>query len=116
MNQTHPLTRRIPLALAALLAAGLIAFAASNAPFALAGKTVRAGVGGDNVFSPKTVTISRGGKVTWKFNGVHNVVGRGWSSPIKGGGTWSHKFRKKGRFNYSCSLHLPGMRGTVIVR
>lgn len=117
MNPTSHFFRRIPLALAALLAAALIAFAVGQVPFAFGGKTVRAGVNGDNIYSPKTVTISRGGKVTWRFSGKHNVYGngKGWLINLKSSGTWSRKFPKKGRFNYLCTIH-PGMTGTVVVR
>jgi plastocyanin len=67
-------------------------------------------------FVKKTVTIRKGGKVTWRFKqGRHNVVGRRWSSPVKRSGTWSKRFKKRGKFNYRCTLH-PGMDGRVRVR
>jgi plastocyanin len=78
---------------------------------------IQAGSNGQNVFTPSSVTVSKGSRVTWKFNGPHNVLGKGkgWHPGIKLRGTWSRTFRTAGKFSYRCTIH-PGMNGKVIVR
>jgi plastocyanin len=69
-------------------------------------------------FSPATVTIRKGGKVTWTWKDgsvPHDVVGSGFRSKIVSSGTFRHTFKKAGTFRYVCSIH-PGMKGKVIVR
>jgi len=96
-------------------AAALAVAAVGSVPMASSATTVQAGSGGRNVFTPKTVTVGKGSRVTWNFSGYHNVQGKGWSSPFKSSGTWSRVFRSKGSFSYRCIIH-PGMNGKVIVR
>jgi plastocyanin len=71
----------------------------------------------NNYFSPKTVKVRRGGKVVWKIReGIHNIRGSGMNSAnIRKGGTYSKKFKRRGSYRYTCTLHL-GMTGTVKVR
>ncbi len=71
----------------------------------------------NNYFSPKTVKVRRGGKVVWKIRqGVHNIRGSGMKSAIlRKGQTYSKKFKRRGSYRYTCTLH-PGMTGTVKVR
>ena len=95
--------------------AALTVAAVGGVPFASSATTVKAGSAGKNIFSPATVTVSKGSRVTWKFSGYHNVQGKGWSSPFKSSGTWSRVFRSTGSFSYRCIIH-PGMNGKVIVR
>jgi plastocyanin len=69
-------------------------------------------------FSPATVTIRKGGKVTWtwKDGGVpHDVVGSGFRSRVVASGTFRRTFKKTGTFRYVCSIHA-GMKGKVVVR
>lgn len=67
-------------------------------------------------FSPGTVKINKGDKVTWKFvQGKHNVKGKGFKSPVQRSGKYSHKFTQKGTFKYRCTLHS-GMDGKVKVK
>ncbi len=95
-----------------LLAAGVCA--ASAVPASGAGGTVRVD---DNVFKPKTVRITRGATVTWRWVGDrdHNVVGKGFRSSTRERGTYKRRFARRGTFNYRCTLH-DGMTGTVRVR
>ena len=113
MKRNSP-TRRKAFALIATMAALAVA-AVGSVPFASSATTVKAGSSGKNIFTPSTVTVSKGSRVTWKFSGYHNVQGKGWSSPFKSSGTWSRVFRSKGSFSYRCIIH-PGMNGKVIVR
>jgi len=67
-------------------------------------------------FSPKTVSVKVGGKVTWQFEDTqaHNVVGDGLKSPTMTSGSWLFTFTKAGAYHYLCTIH-PFMKGTVEV-
>ncbi|QBJ95501.1 copper-binding protein [Rhodococcus sp. ABRD24] len=73
-------------------------------------------------YSPTSITISAGQKVTWVFDDrgtPHDVVGVGDAkavlrSPLKTSGSWEFTFTQPGTYNYTCSLH-PDMLGVVIV-
>lgn len=74
-------------------------------------------------FSPATVTIARGGSVTWQFIGStrHNVTFSG-TAPAGGnvpdtdaGGSASRTFAAAGTYSYSCTRHS-GMNGSVVVQ
>ena len=73
-------------------------------------------------FKPKQLSIKKGTKVTWTFNGAgikHNVtVSSGpvkFHSANKSSGTYSFTFRKKGTYHLMCTIH-PFMTETVTVR
>ena len=75
----------------------------------------------NNAFSPGSVTIAKGGKVTWKWTqgGVpHNVTpakgGAGSKTSSKKGFTFTKTFTKAGTFKYVCTIH-PSMKVTVKV-
>jgi plastocyanin len=90
----------------------------NNDPFPTA-VTVQAG--DNNQFSPRTVTIARGGTVTWAFaSTIHNVVFGSTAGAPQNIGNSSNAsvartFNTAGTFDYDCSLHA-GMTGTVSVR
>jgi plastocyanin len=73
-------------------------------------------------FAPATVTIPRGGTVTWQFSEArHNVTFQG-AAPAGGnvpdtqsGGTASRTFATPGTYQYLCTRHS-GMNGTVVVQ
>ncbi len=72
-----------------------------------------------SVFTPKSVTIRPGGKVTWINDDsvVHTVTaddGSFDSDVIATGGRHEHTYAKAGTYGYKCSYH-PGMEGTVVV-
>ncbi len=90
----------------------------------------------DNGFSPKTVTVAKGGMVTWKNTAsdavrvasnphpIHNgypttggCVGSTFDScnNIPPGGTWSFTFTFVGSWGYHNHLN-PGEGGTVVVK
>ncbi len=101
-----------PIAL--LAAAGLAAAVAT--PALGAGATVRVD---DDFFRAKTVRITSGSTVTWRWAGEsrHNVVFRGFKSRLQRTGTYRHRFVKRGTFRYVCTLHEDsGMKGSVVVR
>jgi plastocyanin len=79
----------------------------------------------DNFFKPKDVTIKKGGKVTWRWNGsnLHNVAIKkpGQSkvfkrSTNKVSGKYSSRFRIVGKWRIVCEVHPRSMRGRVIVK
>lgn len=99
----------------ALLAAASLAAAVAS-PALGAGASVRVG---DDFFRAKTVRITKGSTVTWRWVGSdsHNVVFKAFKSKLQTKGTYRHKFARKGTFRYVCTLHEDsGMTGTVIVR
>jgi plastocyanin len=73
-----------------------------------------------NTFSPSTVTIARGGTVTWTFGArPHNVTfgatGAPASVPTTTNAQVARQFPTAGSFAYDCTLHA-GMSGTVVVQ
>jgi plastocyanin len=76
---------------------------------------------GDDWFKARTVTVSKGGKVTWAWVGHldHNVTVMSgpakFHSKILARGTFSHIFTKAGTYHLECTLH-PKMKMTVVVK
>ena len=74
-----------------------------------------------NIFSPTTVTIAKGGSVTWTIGTRnHNVTfvqtpGAPANVPTATNATATRQFAQTGTFAYVCSLHA-GMVGTVVVQ
>ena len=75
----------------------------------------------NNAFSPSSVNIKKGGKVSWKWTqgGVsHNVTpaagGAGSRTTSQKGYTFTKTFSKAGTFRYVCTLHA-SMKMTVKV-
>lgn len=71
-------------------------------------------------FSPATVTIQKGGKVTWtnKDSVNHTVTadkGEFESGQLTTDKSFSHTFNEAGTFKYHCSNH-PYMTGEVVVK
>ena len=103
--------------LLSLLAVAGIAAAVAVPSFAST-KTIKIG---DNFFSPKSVTVSRGTTVKWVFKGqvAHNVtVTKGtvkFHSTTKSSGSYSHKMTRGGTYKIVCTIH-PGMAMTLKVR
>jgi plastocyanin len=76
----------------------------------------------DKRFSTRSLTISKGTKVRWRWKShrLHNVtVVKGpvtFRSSTKTRGSFSHVFRKKGTYKILCTVHAPQMRMTITVR
>jgi len=102
--------------LSLLAAAGLVAAVA--VPSFAGTTTVKVG---DNFFSPRTKTVTRGTTVKWVWKGhvAHNVtVTRGtvkFHSTTKSSGSYSHKMTRGGTYKIVCTIH-PGMAMTLKVR
>lgn len=73
-----------------------------------------------NTFDPKTVTITRGGSVTWNFATLHDVTFDTQGAPgnitQRSSGSAALTFPNAGSFNYHCTIHGAGMNGTVVVQ
>jgi plastocyanin len=80
----------------------------------------------DIQFQPASVTISKGGKITWTNEETvsHDVTKTGGPGPdfksgdsggMGEGDTFSHTFDTPGKVEYVCTVHA-NMRGTVTVR
>ncbi len=73
----------------------------------------------DFKFVPDTVTIKRGGTVTWiqRDSAPHTVALTDIpeSPRLEQGDTWSYTFDKTGNYNYICGIH-PYMKGRIIVK
>lgn len=71
----------------------------------------------DFAFSPETLTVKQGTKVTWtnEDTATHTIKSDTFNSPdISQGNTFEFTFATKGSFDYSCGIH-PSMKGKVIV-
>jgi plastocyanin len=104
-----------------LLAAAALTVALATPATAAAPSTAKV-VLKDIAFHKSSVTIRRGGTVTWRWDDGrvgHDVTSRGTlrfkSSTTKQTGTWRIRFTKAGTYRYVCTVH-PGMAGRVIVR
>ena len=71
----------------------------------------------DFAFSPETLTIKVGEKVTWvnEDTATHTIKSDTFNSEgIDQGGKFEFTFNNKGTFNYSCGIH-PSMQGKIVV-
>ena len=71
-------------------------------------------------FSPATLTIAKGTKVTWTNNDsvTHTVTsdqGTWDSNGVPPGNTFNFTFAKTGTYTYHCKIH-PSMKATIIVQ
>ena len=87
---------------------------ATPAPSAVAAKIVDFG------FTPATLTVAMGTRVTWTNTGQvdHTVTANGGafdSGTLAPGASFSFTFKTAGTFAYHCAIH-PFMTGTVIVK
>ena len=100
-----------------LLALGAV-LAGVGASFAFAASSVSVR---DNSFSKGTVSIKKGGSVTWKWSGTsnrHNVTaikGGSFHSKTQKKGSYTHKFTRRGTYTIICTLHSSVMRMKVKV-
>jgi plastocyanin len=72
-------------------------------------------------FAPKTLTITKGSKVTWKWvNGSHTVTfvkGSFDKALNKAHPSVSRTFKTAGTYKYYCSFHRTlGMTGKIVVQ
>lgn len=84
---------------------------------AVPGATAAVTATASNQFSPENVTITKGGSVTWTFNGQHTVTFDASGSPAnieRSSGSEARTFPNAGTFAYHCTIHA-GMDGSVVV-
>jgi len=88
----------------------------TSTPTPLASATGSVAVNNYN-FSPSSVTIRSGGKVTWSFqSGTHTATGSVFNSGTKmAGQSFEYTFNSAGTYGYVCSFH-GSMTGTVTVQ
>ncbi|MGI8926047.1 MAG: cupredoxin domain-containing protein [Tepidiformaceae bacterium] len=76
----------------------------------------------DNKFTPNSLTVKAGEKVTWTWGGrnPHSVAGSFEGQTVVSGqqssGNFDFTFAKAGTFNYFCGVHGELMPGKVIVQ
>jgi plastocyanin len=90
--------------------------AASTAPKAPAGGGTAVAIG-DNSYTPASVKVAIGDKVTFENGGAvaHTVTGDGFDSgSIAPGGSFELTADEAGTLSYVCTFH-PGMQGTIEV-
>ena len=118
--------RRLPLVLTAVALAAVGCSSDDPEPTDPGGQpppqtATVAGSATSNVFSPASVTVARGGTVTWTFGArPHNVTFRGTTGapenvPTTTDASVARTFGTAGTFPYDCALH-DGMTGTVVVQ
>ncbi len=98
-----------------VVAASVAGGAAVPANADAAKRTVRVA---DNVFSPNSLTVSKGTVVRfrWVGNAPHNVLGSAFKNiAARRSGTVDRKTRKRGTFRLRCNIH-PGMNLRLRVR
>lgn len=107
-----------PLAIAGLA----LAAAAPALPTAAGARATRTVTLKDISFTPRSLTVSRGAKVTFAFRDgstTHNVTSTGGrrfkTIPDRSSGSVARTFRRAGIYRYECTLH-PGMTGRISVR
>jgi plastocyanin len=130
MMRTRSLTAAALAVLLALALLGAGCYGQTPAPSGTEpGTTEPGGAGGtapsgpavtiqDFSFSPPSLEVKIGDKVTWtnQDSAPHNVLGDAFKSPdMPTGGTFTYTFDKAGTFTYKCGIH-PSMTGTVIVK
>jgi plastocyanin len=73
---------------------------------------------GPNRFRPATLTIEPGTRVRWVNRGslTHTTTSDTdrWDRTIPPGGAFTRVFRRRGTFEYHCSIH-PSMRARIVV-
>jgi plastocyanin len=102
---------------------GLVVAVLVAAPAMSKGKSVEVD---DNYFvhkgAPPTVTVRKGTKVEWEWEGrnPHNVtVTRGpvkFHSKTKTSGSFTKRLTRKGTYKILCTIHAPKMRMTLKVK
>ncbi|MFL5894206.1 MAG: hypothetical protein ACJ76Z_03715 [Thermoleophilaceae bacterium] len=97
--------------IATLAIAGLLAAVAAVAGWAATPRVSW------HVGTNKTVSIHKGGRVSWVWAGdaSHNVKGKGFASGFhtKKGFVYTHTFRTRGKFTIVCQVH-PGRMKTIV--
>jgi plastocyanin len=108
--------RKLVLSVAAVaVAAGVVALPSEGATTKPKQVAVK-----DDRYSPTSITIKKGTKVVWTWKGKHrhnvNEANGKWGSTTKKKGTFSHTFKKKGKYLVLCTIHAPDMEMTVHVK
>jgi plastocyanin len=111
--------RGIRLSLIATIVVLVVAVTASMAMAATRSVGVRKSGATRYLFTPSSLTISRGDTVRWSWRGTaaHNVAGPGFRSRVATRLTYSRTFRRAGTFRVVCQIHqTAGQRMTIRVQ
>lgn len=109
--------QRASIALTSILALTVSAALAVSAFAATKTVTIK-----DNLFSPRSITVSSGSTVKWVWKGMalHNVtVTSGptkFHSPTQMKGTFSKRLTKAGTYKIICTIHASSQSMTIKVR
>jgi len=80
---------------------------------------VQVGVGLDNRFDPRSVTVGVGDTVIWRWGSGfnHSVTADDgvFDSGSRTSGEFTHRFTEEGTFGYHCTVHPTQMSGQVTV-
>ena len=73
----------------------------------------------NRAFTPAAIHVKKGQSITWKnYDDLDHTVdaedGSFSSGTIKKGKTFTHTFKKPGKYPYACHLH-PRMKGVIVV-
>lgn len=83
-------------------------------------KTVALAMKTGNAFSPRTLTIDAGDTVTVTNQDLqrHNWTDASVfaSGDLPPAASYSFRFTRAGSYSYECTIHAPGMAGTITVR
>jgi plastocyanin len=107
-----------------LIAVLVTALAGALAATAFAARTVKVG---DNYFvrdngDQHAISVSKGTRVVFRWVGdaAHNVAATSgpetFRSKVKGGGSYRHRFDRKGTYKLVCEVHPTQMKLTVRVK
>src|SRR4051794_13500161 len=76
----------------------------------------------DDFFKPGKLSIAKGTKVKWVWEGKerHNVAVASGPSMFRAStrkkGTFTHTFKKKGKYLIFCTIHAPDMQMKITVK
>ena len=76
----------------------------------------------DDFFGPKKLTVSKGATVKWVWKGKegHNITVANGPAVFRAGtrkkGTFTHTFKKRGKYSIVCTIHAPDMHMVVKVK
>lgn len=121
-TSTRSRGRLIAASLGALVLLALVALGAWLAAWSTAGSGRQESTVAirDFMFSPASLVVAVGTRVTWKnFDGEPHTI-RSIDDSFRSGAldpndSFSHRFNKPGTYRYACSIH-PQMVATIVVR
>lgn len=126
MTRAHSINRYGTAVATIALCAGLLASCSSSGGGTKTSSSPATSATGNTVdvknfsFNPSSLSVSKGTKVTWKFDdsAAHNVTASDSSfksTDLSSGGSYSFTFNTAGTYSYICTIHQY-MKGTITVK